>query len=146
VTVQERKKQIRIVAEMLLVHLPAVLEDQELARDLLCVVGIAIRAAEADAEKSAAAWDKRAYHLKADDLRRQWAWAAGAGNYALGLANRPQPLKTSDLKKLRELIGIELERPKRLKFSRPEAFRGACAANRQRERREKRRIPKRSLV
>jgi hypothetical protein len=146
VTLKERRKQLRIVAEMLLVHVPAVLQDQELARDLLCVVSVAIRAAEADAEKSAAAWDKRTYHLKADELRRQWAWAAGAANYALGLANRPQALKVSDLKKLRGLIGIELERPKRLKFSRPEAFRGACAANRQRERREKRRVPKRSLV
>lgn len=145
-TVQERQKQLRIVAEMLRIHLPACLDDQDLTRDLLCVVGVAIRAAEADAEKSAAAWDKRAYHLKADELRRQWAWAVGAANYATGLTNRPQAVTTRDLKKLQDLVGVELEVPKRLQFPHPAAFRGACEANRQRERREKRRIPKRSLV
>ena len=145
-TIKERQKQLRIVAEMLGVHLPACLNDQELTRDLLCIVGVAIRAAEADAEQSAAAWDKRAYHLKADDLRRQWAWAAGAANYATGLANRPQAVTARDLEKLQSLVGVELEVPKRLQFPQPTAFRGAWEANRQRERREKRRVPKRSLV
>jgi len=145
-TIADRRKQLRIVAEMLLVHLPKVLADQSLARDLLAVTSLAIRAAAADAEKSAEAWDKRAYHVKADELRREWEWAPGAANYAAGLADRSQPLTAADLEKLQSLIGLGLERPKRLHYKNPEAFRGAYEANRQRERREGRRVPKRSLV
>lgn len=144
--IADRKKQMRIVAEMLLVHLPAVLDDQPLARDLLTVTNLAIQAAAVDAEKSATAWDKRAYHVKADQLRREWEWAPGAANYAAGLADRPQPVTTADLEKLRTLIGLELERPKRLHYKNPAAFRGAREATRQREQREGRRPPKRSLV
>lgn len=145
-TVADRKKQMRLVAEMLLVHLPHTLDDQPLARDLLTVVSLAIRAAAQDAEKSAQAWDKRAYHLKADQLRREWAWAAGAANYAAGLADRPQPITLTDLEKLHTLIDVPLERPKRLRYKHPAHLRGAREANRQRERREGRRVPKRSLV
>jgi hypothetical protein len=142
----DRNKQMRIVAEMLLVHLPAVLNDQPLARDLLTVTNLAIRAASADAEKSASVWDKRAYHLRADELRREWEWAPGAANYAAGLADRPQPVTTADLEKLHALIDVELERPKRLHYKTPQAFRGARRATRERERLEGHRTPKRSLV
>jgi len=145
-TIGDRKKQLRIIAEMLLVHLPGVLNDQSLARDLLTVIHLAILAAAADAEKSATAWDKRAYHLKADELRREWEWAPGAANYAAGLAERPQSITPADLQKLQALIGLELEHPRRLHYKNPVAFRGAREANRQRERREGRRTPKRSLV
>ena len=145
-TVSDRKKQLRIVAEMLLVHLPAVLNDQPLARDLLTVIQLAILAAAADAEKSAAAWDKRAYHLKADELRREWEWAPGAANYAAGLAGRPQPVTDADLQKLQALIGVELEHPQRLHYKNPAAFRGAREASLAREEREGRRTPKRSMV
>ncbi len=144
--IADRKKQMRVVAEMLLVHLPAVLDDQPLACDLLTVIQLAIRAAAADAEKSAAAWDKRAYHIRADELRREWGWAPGAANYAAGLADRPLPVAAADLKKLQTLIGVELERPRRLHYKNPAAFRGAREANRQREQREGRRLPKRSLI
>jgi hypothetical protein len=163
-TVADRNKQLRIVAEMLLVHLPALLNpqhapargafagdqtsqvDQSLVRDLLTVVSLAIRAAADDVEKSAAAWDKRAYHLRADELRREWEWASGAANYATGLADRAQPVTHADLEKLCALIGVELEHPKRLHYKNPVAFRGAREANRRREQREGRRTPKRSLV
>ena len=145
-TVADRKKQLRIVAEMLLVHLPAVLDDQPLARDLLTVVSLALRAAVADAEKSANAWDRRAYHLKADELRREWQWAPGAANYAAGLAERAAPITADDLERLCALIGMPLDRPRQLLYKDPTAFRGARAANRQREQREGQRIPKRSLV
>ncbi len=145
-TIADRKKQLRIVAEMLLIHLPAVLNDQDLARDLLVITSLAIRAAAADAEKSAAAWDKRAYHIKADELRREWEWAPGAANYAAGLGDRAGAITSADVDKLRGLIGAELEHPQRLHYKNPEAFRGAREANRQRERREGRRTPKRSMV
>jgi hypothetical protein len=145
-TLADRNKQLRIVTEMLLVHLPTVLTDEPLARDLLTIISLAVRAAVADAEQSAAAWDKRAYHLRADRLRREWEWAPGAANFAAGLANRPQPVCGADLNKLEALIGVSLERPKRLLYKSPEAFRGAREANHQRERREGRKIPKRSMV
>jgi hypothetical protein len=145
-TLSDRNKQLRIVAEMLLVHLPVVLNDQPLACDLLTVTNLAIRAAADDAEKSAVAWDKRAYHLKADELRREWEWAPGAANYAAGLSDRTQPVTAADLEKLQTLIGVKLEPPKRLHYKNPEAFRGARQANRERERRERRQTPKRSLV
>jgi hypothetical protein len=144
--IADRNKQLRIVAEMLLVHLPATLDDPALARDLLTVVSLAIRAANADAEKTASAWDKRAYHLKADQLRREWLWAPGAANYAAGLADRPQPPTQADLQKLHALIGCPLERPRRLRYKAPDAFRGSREANRRREQREGRQVPKRSLV
>jgi hypothetical protein len=145
-TIQDRRKQMRIVAEMLLVHLPAQLDDQPLARDLLTVTHLAIRAAAADAEKSATAWDKRAYHVRADELRREWEWAPGAANYAAGLAERRQAVTLDDLDKLVALIGVELEQPKRLTYKNPAAFRGAREASRQREGREGQRVPKRSMV
>jgi hypothetical protein len=144
--IADRNKQMRIVAEMLLVHLPAVLNDQSLTRDLLTVTSLAIRAAADDAEKSAAAWDKKAYHVKADELRREWEWAPGATNYAAGLADRQQPITSVDLEKLNTLIGVELERPKRLHYKNPNAFRGARQATQKREQQEGRRMPKRSLV
>ena len=145
-TVSDRKKQLRIVTEMLLVHLPSVLGDQGLARDLLTIVSVAIRAAAQDAEKSASEWDKRAYHVKADALRREWEWAPGAANYAIGLADRAKPIAGADLKKLCALIDPQLERPKRLLYKDPTHFRGARQANKKRERREGRQTPKRSLV
>jgi hypothetical protein len=145
-TVADRNKQLRIVSEMLLVHIPAVLADQPLSRDLLTIVSLAIRAAAADVEKSAAAWDKRAYDLKADELRREWEWAPGAANYAAGLTNRAEPISAADLEKLRTLIAAPLERPKRLYYKDPAAFRGTRQANQQREQREGRQVPKRSLV
>jgi hypothetical protein len=145
-SVADRNKQLRIVVEMLLVHLPTILKDQALTRDLLTVTSLAIRAAAADAESSAAAWDKRAYHVKADALRREWEWAPGAANYAAGLANRRQPVTAGDLEKLRALMDMPLERPKRLHYKNPEAFRGARDANRRREEREGNKTPKRSMV
>jgi hypothetical protein len=146
-TAAERKKQLHIVAEMLLVHLPAVLEDQALARDLLVVVSLAIRAAAADAEKSATAWDARAYHVRADALRREWAWASGAANYAAGLADRAGPLTAASLDKLRALIDVPLTQPTRCRYKSLDAFRGAREATlAQAGRGGKRPLPKRSLV
>jgi len=145
-TVGERNKELNIVAEILEVHLPAVLKDQALARDLLAVVGVTLRAAWEDAEKSAAVWDKKAYHIKADRLRDEWGWALGAANYAEGLAYRDGPITAEHLRKLRLLIKTDLEAPARRIIKDPTAFRGAAAANRARQQREKSRTPKRALV
>ncbi len=65
--IKERKQQMRVVAEILLVHLPELIQkDQELAHDLLSVAGKALNTIYEDAEQSAKAWDKRAYDVKSD--------------------------------------------------------------------------------
>lgn len=128
-TIKERNQQMRVVAEVLLVHLPDLIDDDpDLARDLLSVAGTALVKIRDDAEKSAKAWDKRAYDVKADELRREWAWVAGAANYALGLSIRPQPLKRSDVEKLKRLIEPDMEKPYRRQIKDPTVFRGAARA------------------
>ncbi len=127
--IKERNQHLRVIAEILTVHLPEhLLDDPDLARDLLSVAGTALLSIYEDAEKSAKAWDKRAYDLRADELRREWDWALGASNYALGLALRPQPLQQNDIDKLRRLIRPELEKPARRQIPAPDRFRGATQA------------------
>jgi hypothetical protein len=129
VAIKERNQHLRVVAEILTVHIPEHLQnDPELARDLLSVVGTALHDIYEDAENSAKAWDKRAYDLRADELRREWSWALGAANYALGLALRPQPLQQNDIDKLRRLIRPDLEKPARRQITDPDRFRGAAKA------------------
>jgi hypothetical protein len=120
---------MRVVAEILRVHLPEWLEkDPDLARDLVSVVATALETINEDAERSAKAWDKRAYHVRADRFRREWAWVPGAANYAMGIALRPQPVTATDLAKLEQLIRPDLEKPYRHQISDPTRFRGATKA------------------
>lgn len=127
--IKERKQQMRVVAEILLVHLPELIQkDQELAHDLLSVAGKALNTIYEDAEQSAKAWDKRAYDVKSDELRREWDWALGASNYALGLALRSDPLSKTALKKLHIVIKPALTRPARRQIKDPTRFRGAAQA------------------
>lgn len=127
--IKERGQQLRVVAEILLVHLPDLLEkDQDLAHDLLSVAGTALHTIYEDAERSTKAWDKRAYHVRADQLSREWDWALGAANYATGLAIRKTALTITDLNKLKVLIAPTLERPARKQIKDPTRFRGAAAA------------------
>lgn len=134
-SVQERNRQLRVVAEILLVHIPEYLkkEDQELAHDLLSVAAKSLRSIYDDAEASAKSWDKRAYHVRADELRREWEWALGAANYALGLALRPDLLTKTSIAKLCTLIQPDLQRPARKQIQAPERFRGAAKAIRVQE-------------
>lgn len=125
--IKERNQQLRVVAEILTVHVPEQIQkDPELVRDLLSVAGTALHTVYEDAEQSAKAWDKRAYHSKADELRMEWDWADGASNYALGLALRPQVPKQADVDKLVRLIRPGLEKPARRQISYPTHFRGAA--------------------
>jgi hypothetical protein len=127
--IKERTQQMRVVAEVLLIHLPEVLpKDQALAHDLLAVVGTALHTIYEDAEQSAKAWDKRAYHTRADEMRQEWDWALAASNYALGLALRPDPLTNPVLNKMRVMIRPSLERPAHHQLTDPERFRGAAQA------------------
>lgn len=132
--IKDRNQQLRVVAEILLVHIPDVLDkDPNLARDLLSVVGTALSDIYEDAEQSAKAWDKRAYHVRADEMRREWGWSLGASNYALGLALRPTALKSADIEKLQRLIQPGLEKPSRRQISDPTRFRGAAQAVREQQ-------------
>jgi len=127
--IKERNQQLRVVAEILLIHLPEVLpQDQDLAHDLLAVVGTALNTVYEDAEHSTEAWDKRAYHSRADAMRKEWIWALAASNYALGLALRPDPLTAEALGKVQQLIHPGLQRPARRQISDPARFRGAKQA------------------
>lgn len=133
--ITDRNRQLRVVAELLLVHLPATLKqnEQALAHDLLAVAGTALREVYDDAQQSAKAWDKRAYDVRADALRREWDWALGASNYALGLALRSDPVTPDSLGRLRTLIVPELERPARKQIADPVRFRGAARVLRSRQ-------------
>ncbi len=132
--IKERNQQLRVVAELLTAHIPELIDKEpELVRDLLSVAGTALLTIYEDAEKSAKAWDKRAYDVRADELRREWDWALGASNYALGLALRPQPVKQIDIDKLRRLIRPELQKPARRQISDPARFRGAAKAIKQQQ-------------
>ena len=132
--IKERNQQLRIVAEILLVHIPDQLaQDPALAHDLMSVAATALRSIYDDAEKSTKAWDKKAYHVRADKLRREWDWSLGASNYALALALRLTPLKRTDIAKLRLMIGVRLQKPARRQIADPKRFQGAAQAVRQLE-------------
>ena len=127
--IKDRNRQLRVVAEILLVHLPELIDqDQSLSRDLLSVAGTALREIYEDAEQSAKAWDKKAYHIRADEFRREWDWALGASNYALGLATRSTPLNHDALARFKRLIRPKLEKPARRQIADPANFRGAAQA------------------
>lgn len=132
--IKERNQQLRIVAEILLVHIPEQLtQDPALTHDLMSVAATSLRSIYNDAEKSTKAWDKKAYHVRADKLLREWDWALGASDYALGLALRLTPLKRTDIAKLRLMIGAELQKPARRQIADPQRFQGAAQAVRQLE-------------
>ena len=94
----------------------------------MSVTATALRTIHEDIEKSAKAWDKKAYHVRADALRREWDWTEGAANYAMGLVLRGTPLKRTHVAKLRLLIKVKLEKPARRQMPDPTRFRGAAQA------------------
>ncbi len=49
-------------------------------RDILAIVVFSLRAIYAGVEQSASAWDRRHYYLKAEGLRRDWAWTKRYGD------------------------------------------------------------------
>ncbi len=70
-----RERHRRTIAEAL--HLMAgrqELDDQ--ARDILAILILSLRAIHAGIEQSAAVWDRRHYHIRAEQLRANWAWTA----------------------------------------------------------------------
>lgn len=130
-TVKERNQDQRMVDELVRVHLPRALDDSDLCRDILAVVAINLRRIAADTEKSAAAWDKRAYHTKADELRRDMGWVLPAAQIVESLAYSPRKFTQSDLNRLQELAPVDTEPPARPRFKDINVLRGAAAAARQ---------------
>ncbi len=130
-TTKERNQDIRIVAELVQVHLPNSLQDSDLCKDMCSVIAISLRRYAEDAEKSASAWDKRAYHTKADELRRGFAWATPAAQIAEQLAYTPRKFSAEDLRRLQSLLPPNLELPVRPRFKDVQVLRGAAAAARQ---------------
>jgi hypothetical protein len=129
-TIKERNQDLRMVAELVRVHLPASLADSDLCKDICSVVAVNLRRIAADGEKSAEAWDKRAYHSKADELRREMTWALPAAQIAEALAYTPKQFSAADVKRLQGLVP-EFELPTRPRFKDIEVLRGAAAAARQ---------------
>ena len=132
-TIKERNQELRMVAELMEVHLPNSLADSDLCKDMCVVVAINLRRFAVDGEKSANEWDKRAYHSKADELRREMTWALPADQIAESIAYSPKPFSAEDLKRLKSALpsNLEAELGARLRFKDPEAMRGAAAAARQ---------------
>ncbi|MDQ4076216.1 MAG: hypothetical protein M3220_08215 [Chloroflexota bacterium] len=69
----QRNRLRRTVAEALrrLMEKPAM--DEE-GKDLAALIVFALREIHENIDKSASAWEKRDYYLKADRFRREWAW------------------------------------------------------------------------
>ncbi len=130
-TVKERNQDLRMVTELVRVHLPSALSDGDLCKDICAVVAVNLRRVAADTEKSAAAWDKKAYHSKADELRREMAWALPAAQVAESLAYTPRRFTREDLQRLQALVKGEVEPGTRPRFKDIAVLRGAAAAARQ---------------
>src|SRR6266540_4266144 len=96
-TVKERNQDLRMVIELVRVHLPKSLDDSDLCKDMCAVIAVDLRRIAADTEKSAAAWDKKAYHSKADELRREMAWSLPAAQIAESIAYLPRKFTREDL-------------------------------------------------
>ena len=130
-TIKERNQDIRMVAELVQVHLPNSLKDSDLCKDVCAVVAVNLRRYAADVEKSAGAWDKRAYHSKADELRRESAWALPAAQVAEQLAYTSRSFTADDWRRLQSMLPPDLELPVRPRFKDVRVLRGAAAAARQ---------------
>ncbi|MFC1466330.1 MAG: hypothetical protein ACFLMY_15925 [Candidatus Brachytrichaceae bacterium NZ_4S206] len=130
-TVKERSQDLNMVVEIVREHLFEHLDDSDLCKDMCAVIAINLRRVHDDTEKSANAWDKRAYHSKADALRREMAWALPMAQLAESLAYNARKFTAEDLDRLMDMLPDEYEMPKRPRFKNVEIMRGAAAAARQ---------------
>lgn len=120
-----------MVVEIVREHLFEHLDDSDLCKDMCAVLTINLRRVHDDTEKSANAWDKRAYHVKADELRREMAWALPMAQIAESLAYTPRKFTDDDADRLLSMLPDEFDMPKRARFKNVEVMRGAAAAARQ---------------
>lgn len=75
----QRQRLRRTIAEALN-RLMAKKELDDETQDLAALIVFALREIDAGIERSATAWDKRHYYVKADRLRHEWEWAARAAD------------------------------------------------------------------
>ena len=128
--VNERNKDIHMVSELLLIHLPETLEkhDDKLCKDICAVIAINLKRIDVDVDKSATAWEKRDYFMKADELRREFLWLPTARQLAEQLAYAPQKFEAADLKRLGASIPNKiLELLQKPRFKNIDQLRGAAA-------------------
>lgn len=76
---QQRSYHMRTAAELFRRLSQKEMLDSE-AKDMLATLVFSFRGIEDGIEQSAAAWEKRDYYLKADELRRRWDWSARAAS------------------------------------------------------------------
>lgn len=119
-----------MVSELARTHLPST-PDDGLRKDICAVIAINLRHFADDAETSAKAWDKKAYHTKADELRRDVAWASPMAQIAESMAYTPRKLEPADIKRLQGMLPDDVILPERMRFKKIDSLRGAAAAARQ---------------
>jgi hypothetical protein len=129
--VRERNQYLDMVVELVREHLFEKLSDAELCKDMCAVIAINLRKTHEDTESSAKAWDKKHFHSKADELRRDGQWALPMAQVAESLAYAPKALGSDDVDRLMGMLPEDLEMPKRRRFKDLEMLRGAAAAARQ---------------
>lgn len=120
-----------MVVEIVREHLFEHLDDNPLCKDMCAVVAINLRRVHDDTERSANAWDKRAFHTKAEELRRDMAWALPMSELAETIAYAPGKFSSNDVDRLLSFLPEELDMPKRARFKNVEVMRGAAKAARQ---------------
>jgi hypothetical protein len=76
---QQRNSLRRAIAEVLRRMSAKQHVDAE-AKDMIAFIVFSLRQIASLVDKSAAAWEKRDYYLKADAYRREWAWVESAAN------------------------------------------------------------------
>lgn len=128
--VRERNQDLNMLTELVRKHLPGT-PDDGLRKDICAVCAITLRRFADDAEVSAKAWDKKAYHSKADELRREVAWAPPMAQVAESLAYTPRKIEAADIKRLQDMLPDDLIMPERPRFKQVDNLRGAAAAARQ---------------
>ncbi|MBK8027894.1 MAG: hypothetical protein IPK19_42595 [Chloroflexi bacterium] len=73
-TGKQRNQALRTIAELLR-RLSQKSEIDDDAKDMAAHLVVCLRDIDAGIDSSAAAWEKRDYWMKADELRMRWAWA-----------------------------------------------------------------------
>ncbi len=76
---QQRNSLRRAIAEVLRRMSKKSSVDAEV-KDMVAFIVFSLREIAASVDKSAQAWEKRDYYLKADAFRRDWAWVESAAN------------------------------------------------------------------
>lgn len=76
---QQRNSLRRAIAEVLRRMSEKSSVDAEV-KDMVAFIVFSLREIAASVDKSATAWEKRDYYLKADAFRRDWAWVESAAN------------------------------------------------------------------